>query len=124
MPTGALVGLSLTACSAMGVPRPQDSQAPHDFYAQLRPEGATCDREVAILPSSGASGRKYKELASISATCSPGSQLCERRLKDRACELGADAVILTEPSSGPNPPGGSSQSLVSQSGRAVRWETP
>jgi hypothetical protein len=105
-------------------PHVQDAHAPADFYeANLHRESPPCDRAIALFPAAGAaSGRRYKEIASLSATCSPGSlELCEQRLKERACELKADAVIMTESTPGASPAGASGQSLVSKSGRAIRW---
>jgi hypothetical protein len=121
MRRGLLVVVALSCAPAL-TPRPQDSSAPRDFYAQFSREKPACDREVAVLPAGSSTGRTYKEVASISATCSPGSiELCEERLKSRACELGADAVIETEPAPGATPSGASGQSLVSRGARAIRW---
>jgi hypothetical protein len=104
-------------------PRLEDTHAPRDFYAQVHREEPACDRQVTVFPPGAAVGRPYKEVSSLSGTCSPGAiDVCEARMKQRACELGADAVILSEPSPGPNPAGASGQSIVSRSGRAVRWE--
>ena len=107
----ALLVISLLAAASgcgtlLGTtPRPQDSQAPRDFYAsQLHREKPTCDKQVAILPAGASIGRAYKEVASLSATCSPGSpDICEQSLKNRACELAADAVIMSDRSPGPRP---------------------
>jgi hypothetical protein len=112
----------LAACWA-ATPRPEDAHAPRDFYAQLRPPERKCDRDVAILPAGATPGRPHKEVSSLSATCSPGAiDVCDQRLKERACELGADAIVMVEPTPGPNPAGASGQRLVSRSGRAIRWE--
>src|SRR3954454_10308406 len=92
-----LAALPLLGCWA-ATPRPEDAHAPRDFYAQIHPAESKCDRDIAMLPPGATPGRPYKEVASLSATCSPGSiELCERRLKERACELGADALVPTEP---------------------------
>jgi hypothetical protein len=112
----------VAACWA-ATPRPEDAHAPRDFYAQIHPPEAKCDRNIAMLPPGAMPGRAHKEVASLSASCSPGTiEVCEQRMKVRACELGADAVLLTEPGPGPNPVGASGQTLVSRSGRAIRWE--
>jgi hypothetical protein len=114
---------ALGGCWPALTPRPQDSNAPRDFYAQVRPPESKCDREITVLPAGSAPGRPHKEVASLSATCSPGAvDVCERQMKDRACELGADAILLAEPSAGPNPVGASGQTLVSRSSRAIRWQ--
>jgi hypothetical protein len=103
-------------------PRAEDAPARRDFYRQWTQREAPCDRLISVFPAQSAPGRPSRELANMSATCSPGSiELCERDLKERACALGADAVLMAEPEPGPNPAGGSRQSLVSRSGRAVRW---
>jgi hypothetical protein len=66
--------------------------------------------------------RPYQEVATVSATCYPGTpRLCEQRLTQRACELKADAVILVESTAGGTPAGSSTQSQIAMSGRAVRW---
>jgi hypothetical protein len=102
--------------------RPEDAPAHRDFYRQWTQREARCDHPVAVFPAQNTPGRPSRELASMSATCSPGAiELCERDLKERACALGADALLMTEAESGPNPAGGSRQSLISRSGRAIRW---
>jgi hypothetical protein len=77
---------------------------------------------VELLRSAAETRRPYRELASLSATCSPGArELCERRLLDRACQLHASAVILAPETAGGTPLGASTLSHISLSGRAVRW---
>lgn len=67
--------------------------------------------------------RPYRELATLSANCYPGApRVCEDQLKERACALHADAVILLGPEKGGSPPGASSRPQMAMSGRAVRWE--
>jgi hypothetical protein len=116
--------VSLLGCGLAGTPRAQDAPAPRDFYAQLKPDDPpACRRPVRVFePSASLPG--YQVMSSMSVTCSPGAlDVCERRLRARACELQADAVILEE-ASGPAgvPPGASSQSLVTRGGRAIRWK--
>jgi hypothetical protein len=119
----ALLASTVGGCWPALTPRPQDSNAPRDFYSQVRPSESKCDREIAVFPAGATPGRPHKEVASLSATCSPGAiDVCERQMKERACELGADALVLAEPSAGPNPAGPSGQSLVSRNGRAIRWQ--
>jgi hypothetical protein len=111
---------ALPACLAL-TPHPEDAQAPRDFYRQVRPPASTCKRMVEVLSPETPIRRPYKELSALSATCSPGARsVCERRLKDRACERGADAVLLNA-DAGPTPAGASSLSEISVSGRAVAW---
>jgi hypothetical protein len=104
-------------------PRLEDTHAPRDFYAQVQRKEPACNRPVTVFPPGAAVGTPYKEMSSLSGTCSPGAiDVCEARMMERACELGAYAVILSETSPGPDPAGASSQSIVSRTGRAVRWE--
>jgi hypothetical protein len=117
-----VVAAQLFAGCWAATPRLEDAHAPRDFYAQVHPKEPTCDRDIAMLPPGAEPGRPNKEVASLSATCSPGAlEVCDARMKERACELGADAVVLLETSPGPNPIGASSQRLVSRNGRAIRW---
>jgi hypothetical protein len=77
---------------------------------------------VEVVRSVAEANRPYREVANLSANCYPGvlSQ-CERRLLDRACELKADAIILTEAKAGGSSPGGTTDSRVVRSALAVRW---
>jgi hypothetical protein len=110
-------------CGATGTPRLQDAPAPRDFLAQVHDKEAPCDHEVVVFRPGAPIARPYKEVGSLSATCSPGAaDICERRLRERACALGADGLVLLEPTAGPNPAGASNQSLISRDGRAIRWE--
>jgi hypothetical protein len=119
-----LVVHALGGCWAL-TPRIEDATAPRDFYAQTQPSKSKCVREIAVFPPGALPARPHKDVASLSATCYPGAlELCEQRMKDRACELGGDALLLLESTAGPNPAGASRQSLVARSGRAVRWEAP
>jgi hypothetical protein len=112
-----------SGCGAALTPRVQDAPAPRDFFTEVHEKETPCDHEVVVFPPEASVAKPYKELASMSATCSPGAvDICERRLKERACALGADAVILVGSGPSPQPAGGSNQSIVSRSGRAVRWE--
>jgi hypothetical protein len=118
-----LTAAALAGCWPFATPHPEDAHAPRDFYQQVRPPESKCDRAITVLPAGATPGRPHKEVASISATCSPGAvEVCEQRMKERACELGADAVLLLDATPGPNPSGASNQSLVSRNGRAIRWE--
>jgi hypothetical protein len=102
----------------------QDSQAPRDFYKQASEKEMPCDHPIKVFPAGSLPGRPHREVASLSASCSPGSlELCERRLKERACALGADALLLLDGESGPNPAAPPMQSLVSRNARALRWES-
>jgi hypothetical protein len=111
----------LTGCFAL-TPRNEDAPAPRDAYEQVTGSRPSCEPMVELLRSAAQTPRPYRELASLSATCSPGArELCERRLLERACQLRANAVILSPDTPGGTPPGASFLSQISVSGRAVRW---
>lgn len=115
--------LAVTACAVMGLPRIEDSPAPREYYEQTTTAESTCSPPVELLRSASEVVRPYREVATLSATCYPGTpRLCEQRLKERACELKAEAIILMAPTPGGTPSGASTQSQVSLSGRAVRWK--
>lgn len=117
--------LATSGCGLMATPRPEDNAAPSEYYNKLKsPERtqSSCSPPVELLRSTSEALRPYDELATLSASCYPGTpSLCEDRLTQRACELKADAVILMQPTAGGTPPGSSTQSQISMSGRAVRW---
>ena len=126
IPMFATTFLLLTSgCVRFATPHIEDSAAPGDTLAQLhlRGEKSTCDEHVQLVRSEAEATRQFESVAAISSTCSPGARgVCEQHLRERACELRADAVILGG-GSGANaaPYGGSTRSLVSVAGRAVRW---
>jgi hypothetical protein len=114
---------SLCGCSAIWPMRPEDATAPGDYYHSVRPEKSTCSRAIQLWPTQPPSDRRYRQIAEISVTCYPGAiTVCERGLRERACQMGADAVIALPAEGGGTPPGASAQSLVSRSGRAIRYE--
>jgi hypothetical protein len=118
---GVSVALGLVACAT---PRLQDSLAPVQYRAAAK-RHELCVPEVEVVRSASRVNRPYREVASLSAVCYPGApSVCERQLLDRACELRANAIILTEAQAGGTPPGGSIDSRVSQSAVAVRWVAP
>lgn len=113
----------LSSCAVMGTPRIEDAQAPREFNRQLHPPPATCRREVKVLPPGTPVERPYTEIATLSVTCYPGAlTVCDERLRESACEKGADAVIVTPSPDGGTPPGASTQSLVARHGRAIRYQ--
>ncbi len=125
----AAVFVALLTASALAgcfpTPRAQDATGPREFFKQVSEKEKPCDRPVQVLPAGTAPGRRYRELANLSATCAPGSiELCERRLKERACALGADALLLTDAESGPNPAAVPIHSSLTRSARALQWESP
>lgn len=117
--------LLTSGCVRFATPHIQDAAAPGDTLALLHRSGerSKCDEHVQLVRSEAEATREFQSIAAISSTCSPGARgVCEQHLRERACELHADAVILGG-SSGANaaPYGGSNRSLVSVAGRAVRW---
>lgn len=119
-----VMSLLASGCMRMATPRIEDAAAPRDAYAQIkRGTGESeCDKQISLWRSEAEVVRHFEQVATISSTCSPGApSVCEQHLRKRACELEADAVLLGESNSGSSPWGGSSRSLVSLSGRAIRW---
>jgi len=119
----SFVVLVLTRCNFMPTPRIEDSPAPRDYYRLAKPSERKCRRDVPILRGDQAGGRPYQELETLSATCYPGTPgVCEQTLLERACERGADALLLVEPQALGSPVGASTQSSTSMTARALRWE--
>jgi hypothetical protein len=119
-----LFGLGMASCIPLGNGRPEDSTAPQEYRASMRPR-ELCAPEVELIRSASSANRPYREVASLSASCYPGVlSECERRLLDRACELKAQAIILTEGKAEGAPPGGTTDSRVVRSAIAVRWVEP
>lgn len=117
----AIVLLMVSGCAT---PRIADQPAPRDTYRQLRQlhDKAHCDHPVQVLRNHAEAVRPYRQIAALSATCSPGTpSVCEREMLDRACELGADAIILTPNSQRGTPWNASTRTLSTSSARAVRW---
>jgi hypothetical protein len=114
---------AVSGCALIGTPRIEDSAAPGDFYVVAQTSDPPCGSPVELVRADSAPSRPFRELARVSASCSPGApRLCERRLLVRACELKADAVLMLPLAAGGTPPGSSAQSQVTASGRVVRWE--
>jgi len=118
-----VVGLGLAGCNFMATPRIEDAPAPSDYYRLAKPSERKCKRDVPILEANRAGGRPYEELKTLSATCYPGTPgVCEQTLLERACELGADALLVLEPQALGSPAGANTQSLTSMTARALRWK--
>ena len=68
---------------------------PEGPYRLIQPEPVSCLHPVSVLSAAQASRPAYREVARMSATC-PGiaPTQCEQTLLARACELGADAIII------------------------------
>ncbi len=119
----ALCGCATTPNDLLAAPSPDDSLALRDYYRELKPAQSKCHPAVPVLSAAEVGGRTYHEVGSLSATCYPGAPaVCKRTLSESACAHQADAAILIEPATGGSPPGASSQSQVSVSARAIRWD--
>jgi uncharacterized protein YbjQ (UPF0145 family) len=111
---------ALLACACAGLAEPREALGPPEFVQRTKPE-PSCDHVVELVQS-GATDRPYDEVSRISVTCHPSAQeICERRLRARACTLGADAVLLMPPDSEGTGKPPYSQSQIAQSGVAVRY---
>ena len=106
-------------------PHLADAAAPQEYYRMMvNPAARHCVPGVPLLDAAEVHGRPFHELSTLSATCYPGApSVCRQILSERGCELHADAVILQDSRGTGTPPGASNQSAVSQSGRAVKWDT-
>jgi hypothetical protein len=79
---------------------------------------ADCPRGVSVVSSTQANGRRYRVVSQTSVTCGMAFGAdCEERLVERACELGADAVVLSDDERGPKP-----MHDPTRSGLLVRWD--
>lgn len=112
---------TVSACLPFGFQRAADVSAPREYRSAMRAH-ELCAPEVELVPSVAQANRPYREVANLSANCYPGViSECERRLLERACELKAHAIILTEAKAGGASPGGTTDSRVVRSALAVRW---
>ena len=83
-------------------------------------EDPPCDREVPFVDARIARERPHRELSRISVTCGVGLvQDCDERLRRRACNVGADAIVRDD--EGGTPVTGR---LPSASAALVRWNVP
>jgi hypothetical protein len=101
--------------------RVEDTPALEDSITQLKPL-PECEHPVEIVESRRAMLRAHRSIASLSATCSPGTpRVCKQTLLKRACELKADALIIDQRASS----GGQWQdpgfTLKPMSAHAIRW---
>jgi len=119
-----LLMLSLPTACAVVTPPFQHVPATAETYASLQPAEHACGREIPVLPATTPMMASYRDVGSVSVTCYPGVLgLCDRRLQDGGCRLGADAVIRAAAIDEVPPPlGASKQLLVVRSGRAIRYE--
>ena len=120
----AVAPLALGCSSLLSSATLSDSAPPASIYVAEAKPAKPCDPPVELLHSSEQANRPYLEVASLSATCYPGTpKLCERVLLQHACEHQADAIILVPAQAGATP-AGAAPAQMSMSGRAVRWTKP
>ncbi|HET9957831.1 MAG TPA: hypothetical protein VFQ61_25210 [Polyangiaceae bacterium] len=101
--------------------RPEDAPAPRDYYREIVRKKSDCSTDVPLLRE-GEVNRPYEEVSRLSSTCYPGTPaVCERTLKERACQLSADALLVQRSVASGSPPGTSHESLMAMQARAVRW---
>ncbi|MES1183347.1 MAG: hypothetical protein ABUL60_06000 [Myxococcales bacterium] len=106
------------------------NSASHAAYDLGPPPQSACLHRVESL-SAAELTRPYVELARLSATCPQLSpRVCEETLLKRGCDLGADAVVtdasrLLSPQPGTLPVarGRTTQALLAQEARAIRYQT-
>ena len=108
----AFLGLALAACSHVSTVSPPEfpdsPNAAHDSSRSVR-QGAIdlsshadapkCDRDIRLL-NDGQLAEGYQVVSETTVSCPPGEVLrgampsCDQRLRDRACAVGADAVLV------------------------------
>ncbi len=70
---------------------------PRSLYRLSSVEAPPCAHRVTLLTAAQMAADEYRELAHLSATCPPISPTtCERVLLARACDIGADTVVITQ----------------------------
>lgn len=101
------------------------------YLEETAPRGAStappCARDVPLVTASAAATRHHDVISRISVTCAPllpGE--CDEHLRDRACAVGADAVIIDDGADGPalspaTPPQPAQPQRRVVSGELVRW---
>jgi hypothetical protein len=125
---GAVLALALAACQrATNVYPPS---FPDSANAATDPARATpqpvldpskpeppCDRKVPVLEKRQAP-ESYDVAAEVTVSCPPGAMHhgsvydCDERLRKRACQLDADAILVDDPSA----------SSATQTATLVRWK--
>ena len=84
-----VISLGLSGC----VTTPREVPSVQEMVARSKP-AARCEHLVEFVDRDSVK-RPYTEISRASVTCHPAlPELCERSLRDRACKLGADAVVL------------------------------
>ncbi|HEX5661512.1 MAG TPA: hypothetical protein VFX59_30190 [Polyangiales bacterium] len=111
----ALAALLLAGCHV------EDTPALEDSIAQLRPM-PECDPAVEVVDAERLALRPHRAVASLSATCSPGSpRVCKQMLLKRACELKADALMFDKHAGSGGQWQDPGYTLKPMSAHAFRW---
>jgi hypothetical protein len=120
----SLTALALAACVKPTIaPSDDDPHARSEIYmTRTEPDRSPCERDVEVLKKS-AVARFHERIASVSVTCEAYEKgACRDALVHRACELEADAVLLSDADfTGPARGVGNPRSR-SLGGVAVRWK--
>jgi hypothetical protein len=118
----AAIGLLGASCYARGygplfTPAPKSASGTEFNLAPTAPAPPACTRSIDVLSESQATQRSYDVIDRISVTCDVDRPSdCKQRLVRRACEVGADAVVVSDEQRGPKPARG-----PMSSGMLVRW---
>lgn len=101
--------------------RVEDTPAWDDSIAQLKPM-PECDHPVEVIEAGRTLVRAHRSIASMSATCSPGSpRVCKQTLLRRACELKADALVIDKSAGSGGQWQDPGYTLKPMSAHAIRW---
>ncbi len=104
-----------------GLLNTDDQHAPDEIYQGMRKPN--CDRSVEILGSATAVVRPFTQVSVISVACYHGAlSACRRRLIERACEVGGDAVISSDSEAKTLPMTHGQRLDVIMSGQVIRYE--
>ena len=118
------LALLVTSCGVRPVYVPRSDGSPRGDIAleRARPE-SHCERDVRLLRD--APSAPFVEVRTLSVSCDAGRpDECDEALRQRACTLGADAVIVAQERGGASGPPGSIGGTLrrTREGRAVRLD--
>ena len=118
----AVLVLAAAACGVRPVYVPRaDGSSQGDLALERAPAEGKCTRDVRLLDQVPAA--PFRELRTLSVTCDAGRPAeCDEELRQRACTLGADAVVLSPERGGASGPVGSIGGTLrrTREGRAIR----